>query len=326
MTHPEIISIGEALIDFIAEQPGSLLSTETFTKSPGGAPANVAVGLARLGVKVGFIGKVGDDPFGKFLVNKLEKEKVLTQGAIRSSKRELTSLAFVSLNEEGERDFFFYRANAADLKLQPDEIDPHFFSQIKFLCFGSLSLSTEPSRSAIFKAIKECKKNGGKVCFDPNIRLDIWEDKSNFIKIVKEALKHTEIFLPSQEELYYLNFSLTSQPNRIDEQIIEHFCENFPLETLVIKKGKAGCSIKTKKKLEHIPGFKVKVIDTTGAGDGFNAGFLFGLLLEKTLEEAALLGNAVGALVVQKKGAMTALPTKEELKIFLKNHKIDIEI
>lgn len=326
MILPEVISIGEALIDFISEQNEPLTFVKSFRKAPGGAPANVAVGLARLGVKVGFVGKVGADPFGDFLVTKLEKEKIMTQGVVKASKNELTSLAFVSLNEEGERDFFFYRTNAADLQLQPEEIPSHFFSQIKFLCFGSLSLSAEPCRSAVFKAITECKKNGGKTCFDPNIRLDVWENESIFNEIVKKALSQTDIFLPSQEELVYLASHLINQTKQNEKQVIEDFFNNFSMKILVVKKGKTGCSLKTKRGLEHIPGFQVKTVDTTGAGDGFNAGFLFGLLQKKSLEEATLLGNAVGALVVQKKGAMTALPTKEELRIFLKNRKVDIEI
>ncbi|MFW9923090.1 MAG: carbohydrate kinase, partial [Candidatus Thorarchaeota archaeon] len=188
MLLPDILAIGEILIDFIPSKIAPLKDLDSFQKCPGGAPANFAVGIAKLGLHSGFIGKVGNDPFGKFLIDFLEKSNVDTRNIIIANEGERTTLAFVYYDEKLDRDFFFYRNNSADIKLQAQELKSDYFVNSKFLHFGSVSLTHEPSRSAIFQAIDYCKKNGGKISFDPNIRLDLWKDEKSLRKILKEAL------------------------------------------------------------------------------------------------------------------------------------------
>lgn len=322
MKTPDVIAIGEVLIDFVSTKSSSKKHL-TFQQCPGGAPANFIVGLARLGINTAFIGKVSNDPFGQFLINTLNEEGVQTTNVLKAVRGEKTALAFVFHDENNERDFLFYRENSADQNLFEDEINKDLFKNIKYLHFGSVSLTEEPLRSATFAAIDLCKENGGKISFDPNIRLDLWEFNELDFNVIKRALEKTDIFLPSSDELQYF-----SENRKITEQqLIDELIADFNLEIVVVKKGKDGCLIKQKNGFfAKIPSFEVPVKDTTGAGDGFNAGFLFGLLNGNTIEEAGIIGNAVGAFVIQRDGAMTALPTFDELANFLVEQKITIDL
>ncbi|MHA1220141.1 MAG: carbohydrate kinase family protein [Candidatus Heimdallarchaeota archaeon] len=317
-----IISIGEVLIDFISDEAGTLSQVDSFQKCPGGAPANFAVGIAKLGLKVLFLGKVGSDPFGNYLVDYLQKQGVNIDYIKYSQNKERTALAFVSLDKDLERDFLFYRRDAADLQLSREEIDASAFINVNYLHFGTVSLTNEPSRSATLKAIKECKKAGGKVCFDPNIRFDLWESEAKLREVLDLVLQDIDILYPSEEELNFLVDNKVKSKEAIDELM-----KTYPIEIIALKKGKNGCAITSRSNyFVTIPSFNVPVVDTTGAGDGFNTGFIFGLAQGKNLEEAGIIGNAVGALVIQKKGAMTALPTLTELREFLINNKVKISI
>jgi len=318
-----VISIGEVLIDFISEELGTINNVKGFQKCPGGAPANFAVGLARLGVNIAFIGKVGDDPFGEYLLNVLKNEKVNTENVIKAQKNERTALAFVSLDEDAERDFVFYRKNAADLQFTEKELKVDYLVNAKYIHFGTVSLTEEPSRTATISAIERCREAGGKSCFDPNLRLDLWENLETFREIIDKVLKKTDIMYPSLEEL-----KIILQREDVEEQeAIDLIMEKYPIDIVALKRGKEGCLIKKREDFFlTIPAFEVHVLDTTGAGDGFNVGFIFGLIEEKSIEEAGIIGNAVGALVIQKKGAMTSLPSREELQEFLKNQKVEIGI
>ncbi len=323
MGFPVVLSIGEVLIDFISEEVGAINKVKGFQKCPGGAPANFAVGLARLGVDVAFIGKIGNDPFGEYLLEVLNNEKVNTVNVIKAQKNERTALAFVSLDEDAERDFVFYRKNAADLQLTEKELNLDLLANAKYIHFGTVSLTEEPSRSATISAIDKCREAGGISCFDPNLRLDLWESLEIFREIIDKVLKKTDILYPSLEELKFI-----LQREDIEEQeAIELIMKKYPIDIVALKKGKEGCLIKKREDFFlAVPSFEVQVLDTTGAGDGFNVGFIFGLLEEKSIQEAGVIGNAVGALVVQKKGAMTSLPTREELQEFLKHQKVEIGI
>lgn len=323
MHSPSVIAIGEVLIDFIPSSVAKLKDLQFFEKCPGGAPANFAVGISRLGIETAFIGKVGDDPFGEYLHEILEKEGVNVKHLKKGIPGENTSLAFVYYDKNLDRDFFFYRNNAADQKFSKEELIPEFFSNIKFLHIGSISLAVEPIRSATFEAIRLCKEAGGRVSFDPNIRLSFWESEDSLRKMLYKALKHTDIFLPSKDELDFI-----FPDEKIDEQQkIKLLFEKFPIEIVALKKGNEGCLIRERNGFNlQLPSFEIEITDTTGAGDGFNAGFIFGLVNNYTLEEAGIIGNAIGALVIQSKGAMASLPMKEKLKQFLSEQNLKIEI
>jgi fructokinase len=311
---PEIIALGEILIDFVSLRKGfPLWRAPGFLKAAGGAPANVAAGLGKLGVNVGFIGKVGNDPFGLFLKNTLQECNVDTSH-ILVSPRYRTTLAFVSLTEEGERDFVFFRHPGADMLLSPEEIDEEYICTAKILHFGSISLINEPYRSATLRALRIAKEKGLLISYDPNLRLSLWESEEKAKEGINLGLSFADIVKLSEEELYFLT-----------GKEIEEGCATIlgaGKKLVVITLGEKGCYYCTEEGKGYVEGFKVKVVDTTGAGDGFVAGMLYKILefgedFPKRGEEIFRFANAVGALTCEKRGAIRGLPTLRQIRRFL---------
>jgi fructokinase len=312
---PTVLCLGEALIDFIGETPGSLASVSRFLKCAGGAPANVAVGIARLGVPCGFIGKVAADSFGDFLVETLQTNGVNTRRVVRTRDAP-TALAFVSRTAAGERSFAFYRSPCADLHVTENDLPLDWLQQARFLHIGGVSLTDEPSRQATLRAIEQAKASHAVVTFDPNVRLDLWKNgMAECRQIIRRALAFTEIFLPSEEELLLL-----TDMNDLDEAVSQAL-ELGP-RVICVKQGAKGSSVTVKTPNGDLESFRqvaftVPVVDTTGAGDGFNAGLIAGLASGMSLPMAIRQGTGVAALVLTKKGAMSALPTRAQLVRFL---------
>ncbi len=312
---PNVLCLGEILVDFIADTPGSLATVPSFRKCPGGAPANVAVGVARLGVSCGFIGKVGDDQFGRFLTETLRSNGVNTQSVLPTSEAP-TAIAFVALSPDKKPDFFFYRDPCADLLLAPKDLPRDWLKQTKILHVGSVSLTREPSREATRQAAELATKSGARVTFDPNLRIDLW--KGGIKECRQEVLRilpFTDFFLPSIEELLLL------METRDSQEAINNLLELGP-RVICIKMGSDGilvvdASSSGAPEMFEQAAFPVDVIDTTGAGDAFNAGLITGVVEGLPLKEAVKQGNAVAALAIAKKGAMTGLPTRPQLEEFL---------
>lgn len=316
---PVVACLGELLIDFIAEETGSLAVAKSFRRYPGGAPANVAVGIARLGVASGFIGKVGADTFGNFLISVLKQNNVDTSAIIQTPKAP-TALAFVSRSVSGDRDFLFYRNPCADLLLSKTELPHAWFNQLEFLHVGGVSLTREPSRHATIHAAKLARQQGAKVTFDPNLRLDLWADGIDECrKVAHNLLGYVNIFLPSREEL----LELMAVADLNEAIALAH---KYGPSIICVKMGPEGSLVSVKEQKSdfrqfHQRPFTVNVVDTTGAGDGYDAGLIVGLVRGLSLEEAVLKGTAVASSVITKMGAMTALPTSAELAHFLRKHK-----
>ncbi len=308
----EVLTLGELLIDFVSTVSGvSLIEAPAFQKAPGGAPANVAVGLARLGVSSGFIGKVGDDDFGRFLAQTLAQNAVETTG-LRFSEEARTMLAFVSLRADGEREFMFYRHPSADMLLRPDEIDHEYVGAAHVLHYGSISLIDEPSRSATFAAVKAALEQGLVLSYDPNLRLALWPSAEAARQGMLAGWQVAQVAKVSREELTFL-----SGEEELEPAVARLWTERLRL--LVITDGRHGCEYVTSKAQGHVPGYAVETVDTTGAGDGFVAGLLAGLLEDEgvwehlpNLEKVLRFANAVGALTTTRRGAIPALPTKAE--------------
>ncbi|MFW9830261.1 MAG: carbohydrate kinase family protein [Candidatus Thorarchaeota archaeon] len=311
---PLVACLGEVLIDFIAEHSGPLNSISSFRKLPGGAPANVAVGIARLGIACGFIGKISSDAFGAFLFKTLEQNGVWIDGIIRTTEAP-TALAFVNRTDTGDREFLFYRDTCADILLTEDDLPIEWLQNIKFLHVGGVSLTRNPSRRATIKAAALASQHGATVTFDPNIRLDLWNNDIEECRLVlNQVLTNTDIFLPSQEELLLL----TGKENL--EEAVEDVHRIGP-RIICVKQGAKGSFISSQQSLSKYhqfnqAAFNVDVVDTTGAGDGFDAGLIVGLVTGLSLSEAVLNATAVASLVISKLGAMTALPSKKELDLF----------
>jgi fructokinase len=303
-----IYAIGELLIDFIAKEEGKLKDVREFEKHPGGAPANVVVGLRRLGVKSALISKVGDDPFGEFLIEELKKEGVETKYIIKDTNKH-TGVVFVQL--VGAKPEFILYDGVAYFNIRKEEMQWDFMKDAELLHFGSVLFAREPSRSAVFEVLREIK---GKIpiSYDVNIRLDLWRGREEeMLKDIEEALKLADIVKIGDGELEYLN------KNGIA-------LEDFNFALVAITKGAEGSTIIHEDIRVDVPSFKVEPVDTTGAGDAFMAALLASLFYMKRLnrlefskEELKELGsfaNLVAALSTTKRGAWSVPSLEEVLK------------
>ncbi len=308
-----VISLGEALIDFIPVDKENKL----FEKNPGGAPANVAVGLARLGSRTAFIGKVGDDSLGRFLYDTLAKEGINLNNMILTDEAK-TALSVVTLDKEGDRSFDFFGEESADRLLTKDEIDEELFGDFKIFHFGSISMINEISRKATLYALELADQADMYISYDPNLRETLWDDLDKAKKVIKSVLGQVDILKVSKEELDFLTGFAGI------EEGAEQIKNKNQLSLVLITDGDKGVYF-YKDKLMHVPAQKVKAVDTTGAGDAFVSAFLNRIdesnykleeMTNEEIEEICKFANHCSALVVKKEGAMSKLPTKEEVRDF----------
>lgn len=301
--------LGDAVVDLIPDGENHYL------RCAGGAPANVAVGVSRLGVEAGFIGRVGNDPLGKFMQQTLQAEKVSTEQMILDPKQR-TSTVVVGL-DEGERSFTFMVNPSADQFLEVNDL-PNF-QQGEWLHCCSIALINDPSRSTTIEAIRRVKQAGGFMSFDPNLRESLWSSLDEMKKVVNIVVAMADVLKFSEEELTLL----TNTTNL--EDATKAVTSLYPEKLIIITLGKDGAIYHLNGKSQVVAGKALKPVDTTGAGDAFVSGLLAGLSQASNWKEsdAALVdvirkANASGALATTAKGAMSALPNKAELEAFLK--------
>ncbi|PWA45673.1 fructokinase-2 [Artemisia annua] len=313
-----IVSFGEMLIDFVPTVSGvSLAEAPGFLKAPGGAPANVAIAVQRLGGKSAFVGKLGEDEFGLMLANILKENGVNVEG-ICFDKGARTALAFVTLKSDGDREFMFYRNPSADMLLTPDELNLDLIRSAKVFHYGSISLIVEPCRSAHLKAMEVAKEAGALLSYDPNLRLPLWPSPEEARKQIMSIWDKAEVIKVSDNELEFL----TGSDKIDDESAMSLWHPNLKL--LLVTLGDKGCNYYTKDFHGTVGAFPVKAVDTTGAGDSF-----VGALLTKIVDDQSVLQDeaklkevlryscACGAITTTKKGAIPALPSVAEVHTFL---------
>lgn len=309
---PLVVCFGEMLIDFVPTTSGlSLAEAPAFKKAPGGAPANVAVGIARLGGSSAFIGKVGEDEFGYMLADILKENNVNNEG-MRFDPGARTALAFVTLRNDGEREFMFYRNPSADMLLQESELDIDLIKKAKIFHYGSISLITEPCKSAHFAATKAAKDAGVLLSYDPNLRLPLWPSAEAAREGIFSTWDTADIIKISEEEISFL----TQGEDPYDDNVVRKLYHPN-LKLLLVTEGADGCRYYTKEFSGRVGGLNVNAVDTTGAGDAFVAGMLSQLSAdihliqeEDRLRDALQFANACGALTVMERGAIPALPTR----------------
>ncbi|MEM1690255.1 MAG: sugar kinase [Thermofilaceae archaeon] len=322
---PIAVCAGEILVDLIPTEVGTYREGLTLEVHFGGAPANVAVGLSKLGVPTAFIGAVGDDAFGEMLIRYLSEEGVFTGWL--SVKKARTSLAFVIARPEGEREFFFYRApwvRTADCLLEDRDIDWEAVKAAKVLHVSGVALSQPPLSETVLRLMEVLKRQGAHVSLDPNFRSDIWlgeidRAKREFLRAAEYA---TLITLGFDELLPLLG---TEDYRRATSFILE---QKPDLEHVAVRLGSRGAYVVSREGEEAlVEAFKVHVVDTTGAGDAWTAGFItFRLIEGRDLREAVLLANAVAAMKCTRRGATTAMPRRFELKEFLNARGTGVEV
>jgi fructokinase len=319
----DVIAIGELLIDFL---PSGMNENglPLFSANPGGAPANVLVMLAKLGAKTAFIGKVGKDGFGQLLKTTLLNAGIDTSNLLMSTT-EMTTLAFVHLDNKGDRSFSFYRKHCADVSLDAGELNKDLLSSCRFLHFGSVSLTDEPSRTATLEAARNAKESGAIISYDPNYRSALWDNEQQAVKYMLKAMEYSDLVKVSEEELllltgctdYYLGAAKLLE---IGPSVIFVTC------------GEKGSYIFTERCCANHGGYSVKVVDTTGAGDTFMGTMLWQLknkslgeitqIFKEEWVELLAFSNAAGALVATKKGAIPAMPDLDTINTFRRSsHK-----
>ena len=314
----EAVCLGELLIDMVSEMDASLSDAPRFLKAPGGAPANVAVGLQRLGTSASFVGSVGDDPFGEFLIETLKNENV-DVSSISKSNIARTTIAFVATRRDGKKDICFYRNPGADMQLRAEDLSQRTFDNARLFHCGSVSLSENPCRDAQFHAAKVARENGLLVSFDPNWRPSLWKNYEEARELIHAMFPLSDIVKIADEEWEFVTG--TSDFPEGAAQI-----RALGPKLVVITKGADGAYFNCDGAEGEVAGFLANAIDTLGAGDAFVAGLLHQLLQHRVLEDAlnhatlsriVRFANACGAIATQTAGAIPSLPTKTEVEAFL---------
>ncbi len=309
----DVVALGEILIDFTPygkSEAGQVL----FEQNPGGAPANVLACLSKCGKKTAFIGKVGMDMHGTFLKNVLEQNNISVEGLVQGEDV-FTTLAFVALSDTGERSFSFARKPGADTCLTPEELNHDLIKGSKIFHIGSLSLTTEPVRGTTLKALAVAKEADCVISYDPNYRAPLWESREAAIAGMRSVLPYVDVMKLSDEETELLT-------DEADPEMAARKLVDMGVSVVAVTLGADGALVCTKDGTVKVPGYSANMVDSTGAGDSFWGGFLNQFLesgrkpVELALEEVAdfaRFGNAVASLCVEKRGAIPAMPTIEEI-------------
>lgn len=311
----DVAALGELLIDF------TCLSTDTdgyptMAAHPGGAPANYLAALTKFGAKTAMIGKVGSDAFGRLLIKTLKSAGIDTRGMLVSDDV-FTTLAFVTLDDSGDREFSFARKPGADTQLRFDEIDLSVIDASKVLHFGTLSMTNEPARDATYKAVEYAAGHGKLISFDPNLRKPLWYDLDEAKRQMLWGLKHADIVKISDEETEFL-FGIAP------EEAAKHIIDSFGVRLVYVTCGAEGCFYRTKTAsgfVKALSGIAVK--DTTGAGDIFGGSAMYGLLraggvpeklTAEELENIVSFACASAGLSTTKAGGISSVPELGEVE------------
>ena len=311
----DITTVGEILID-LTQTGISDNGIPIYTANPGGAPANVAVAASKLGANTAFIGKVGNDAYGKLLCDTLKKYNVSTDGVI-TDKSANTTLAVVSVNENGERSFAFYRKNSADTLLSENEIIDLQLRNTHILHFGSVSLTAEPSRTATISAVKRAKSFGAVISYDPNYRESLWSSLDEAVEQMKKPLDLVDILKVSDEEL-----PLISGKTDVKDGA-KYLCDKYNIKLVLVTLGAKGAYYRFKDCAGIVDGVSVTVADTNGAGDTFFGAFLSRMvymgkykpsdLTEDEIKDMLAFSNNAAAITTSRSGAIPAMPTIGEI-------------
>jgi fructokinase len=314
----KIVTLGEVVADVYRERSPSAVELP-FTARPGGAPANVAVAAARLGVESGFVGRVGDDLFGDFILHALDASGVDTSAILRDPPPTRTTLAFVEVSEDGDREFTFYRSvPAADELLAPEDIKRESLSGASFANFGSIPLIKDPVRSATRTFAELANEMDVAVAFDVNLRAHLWDSLDAFREAIDPLLDRSTVVKVSEDELSPVLG--TDDPEEAVDRLLDRGAS-----LALVSMGGDGAFYATRTFRGDAPAFPIdEVVDATGAGDAFLSGILTHLSEspgwaddERSVSEAVRRGTAAGALACTQFGAMKGLPTADELDRFM---------
>lgn len=332
----DVLCLGEILVDWVCTTIGAELEdAQSFTKAPGGAPANTAIGLARQGVKTAFIGRVSKDNFGLWLQSVLEKDGIDVRGVVADPNAQ-TRMAYVVTTQNGDRKLAeFTKISCADARLEPGDLKEEMFAEASVLHFGSISLLSNPASDATKKAVELARKYDMLISYDPNVRIGLWPSSQACKDAILNTLSWADTVKINEDELEFLTGSRTIEA-------AQALREEYNLPLLIVTLDSRGALFFHASGSQAVRGFQVNLVEATGAGDGFNSGVITGLLAHvnqksgtngsakhpkrraalealqfEELEKIMHRANAIGALTCTKAGAIPALPTKAEVDAFL---------
>jgi 2-dehydro-3-deoxygluconokinase len=313
----DVVTFGETMVLFTPETTGLMRYAQTFSRKFGGSETNFAIGLARLGHSVGWISRVGDDELGKAMLSFIRGEGV-NVSRVRIDPDAPTGIYFKEFRNAHEVNVYYYRKGSAASRMTAEDLDENYIAQAKYMFVSGITPAlSESCREMVWEAIRMAKKHGLKVVFDPNLRKKLWPEqqaRDTLLAIAAQA----DIVLPGLAEGVFL-FGETD-PLLLGQRFLEHGAQ-----TVVLKLGEQGAHYFTPETNERIPSFRVeRVVDPVGAGDGFAAGFVSGLLDGLPLPEAVRRANAVGAIVTMVNGDVEGLPERADLKRFMEKPKEEV--
>lgn len=315
MSDTDVLVVGETLVDFIPDSRGDLKSVESFSRRPGGAPANVAVRLSALGRAPWFWTRLGTDPFGEYLAETLSAAGIPDRFVTRDADA-ATTLAFVGHDEDADRSFNFYRDGTADTRLQTGTVPDSVLDGVACVYVGGVALASEPSRSAVLDLVERAGRRECTVYFDPNFRPELWE-RAEFERVAADVVGQADVVKATVEE-----FERVGVSGETKREVCEAACERGP-HTVLMTLGRDGafayCDERSPWGPASVerPAFGVEVVDTTGAGDAFVAGTIHGIVEGLTLETTLDTANAMAALSTTTEGAMEDPPSRAEVDRFL---------
>jgi len=327
----DVITLGRSCIDLYSQNVGAPFNDiKGFDAFVGGSPLNIAVACSRLGINTSLLTAIGNDKVGEFIINFLKKEKVNTNSIpVKNGAR--TSAAVLGIQPPDNFPLVFYRDNAADSKVDIDDVINANISDYKILLVSGTALNIEPSKSATFFSVEIAKKNNVDVVLDLDFRADQWEDIRSYGLMIRALLSNVKIAIGTEEEILaatlYDSSQLTIKNQQISSPEISGDINNsisqllsLGLEVLIVKRSEKGVSVyKKNSERQDVPGFPVEILNVLGAGDAFAGGFLYGILKGWDLYKSCRMGNASGAQVVTKKGCANFMPTLEESISFIES-------
>ncbi|KRE35271.1 5-dehydro-2-deoxygluconokinase [Paenibacillus sp. Soil522] len=309
----DFVAIGRLCIDLNANEINRPMEeTMTFTKYVGGSPANIAIGMSRLGLKTAFIGKIANDQMGRFIERYLQREGIDTSSVAVDDTGAVTGLAFTEIKSPSDCSILMYRDNVADLLLRPEEVSEEIIAQAKLLLISGTALAQSPSREAVFQALDFAKKHGTIIAFDLDYRPYTWKSAEETAVNYNLAAEKCDILIGTREEFNQMEIFDANAEH--DDRITASKWFNYGAKIAIIKHGKEGSIAYAKDGSEHrAKSYPAKVIKTFGAGDSYAAGFLYGIMQGWTLEKSMEFGSAAACVVISSHSCSDAMPTTKQV-------------
>ena len=322
----DVIAVGRVAIDFNPNELNRTLDkVDTFTKYVGGSPANIAVGMANLGCKVGFIGKVSDDQFGVYVKDYFEAKGIDTTQISKTCDGEVLGLTFTEISSPTDSNILMYRNGVADLQLSTADISEEYIKNAKAIIISGTALSASPSREACFLAVEYARQHGTKVIFDIDYRSYTWKSKKDIAVYYSLIGKMSDIVIGSREEFELMEM-LPQDSELPDYKLAEKYI-SFGNKIVIVKHGKRGSiAYSSAKEAFKVDSFKVKLLKSFGGGDAYASSFIYGLLQGWPLERALEFGTASAAMVVSSHSCSAAMPTAEAVQAFIDSKRDESKV